>query len=138
MSSSSYRTAFETAQRKAGTSFRFYDARHTFVTRLAENPAVSEERPFANSRAMLALGWSVGMPISVCKPAGTPWRGSNWATKSRFPPIVKKVGHNHLRGPKPAFTEMLRLFLFFRYLELAPRAGFEPATRRLTAVCSTD
>jgi integrase len=43
MSSSSYRTAFETAQQKAGTSFRFYDARHTFVTRLAENSAVSEE-----------------------------------------------------------------------------------------------
>ncbi|HKD65369.1 MAG TPA: hypothetical protein VKB84_00915, partial [Candidatus Binataceae bacterium] len=27
----------------AGVEFRFYDARHTFVTRLAENPAVSEE-----------------------------------------------------------------------------------------------
>jgi integrase len=43
MSPSSYRTAFETARRKAGIRFRFYDARHTFVTRLAENPAVSEE-----------------------------------------------------------------------------------------------
>jgi hypothetical protein len=26
----------------------------------------------------------------------------------------------------------------FLELKLAPRAGFEPATRRLTAVCSTD
>jgi len=43
MSPSSYRTAFLTARRKAGVSFRFYDARHTFVTRLAENPGVSEE-----------------------------------------------------------------------------------------------
>jgi integrase len=43
MSPSSYRTAFETARRKAKIQLRFYDARHTFVTRLAENPVVSEE-----------------------------------------------------------------------------------------------
>jgi integrase len=43
MSPSSYQTAFETARSKARLNFRFYDARHTFVTRLAENPAVSEE-----------------------------------------------------------------------------------------------
>jgi integrase len=43
MSPSSYKTAFETAREKAGIEFRFYDARHTFVTRLAENPGVSEE-----------------------------------------------------------------------------------------------
>jgi integrase len=43
MSPSSYRTAFDTACRKAGIRLRFYDARHTFITRLAENPAVSEE-----------------------------------------------------------------------------------------------
>jgi integrase len=43
MSPSSYVTAFETARHKAGLRYRFYDARHTFVTRLAENPAVSEE-----------------------------------------------------------------------------------------------
>jgi integrase len=43
MSPSSYKTAFETAREKAGLSLRFYDARHSFVTRLAENPAISEE-----------------------------------------------------------------------------------------------
>jgi integrase len=43
MSPSSYKSAFETARRRAQAAFRFYDARHTFVTRLAENPAVSEE-----------------------------------------------------------------------------------------------
>jgi integrase len=43
MSASSYKTAFETARKKAGLRVRFYDARHTFVTRLAENPVVSEE-----------------------------------------------------------------------------------------------
>jgi integrase len=43
MSPSSYRTAFETARRSAGVRLRFYDARHTFITRLAENSSVSEE-----------------------------------------------------------------------------------------------
>jgi integrase len=38
-----YKRAFETARRSAEVSCRFYDARHTFVTRLAENPAVSVE-----------------------------------------------------------------------------------------------
>ncbi len=38
-----YKRAWETARRKAGVTYRLYDARHTFVTRLAENPAVSEE-----------------------------------------------------------------------------------------------
>ena len=42
-SPSSYRTAFETACRRASVRCRFYDARHTFVTRLAENPSISEE-----------------------------------------------------------------------------------------------
>jgi integrase len=39
----SYKTAFNTARHKAGIDYRLYDARHTFVTRLAENPKVSEE-----------------------------------------------------------------------------------------------
>jgi hypothetical protein len=43
MSPSSYRTAFETARKRSGVRCRFYDARHTFITRLAENPAISEE-----------------------------------------------------------------------------------------------
>jgi integrase len=43
MNASSYQSAFETARSNAKVIFRFYDARHTFVTRLAENPAVSEE-----------------------------------------------------------------------------------------------
>ena len=43
MSTYSYKTAFNTARHKAGVDYRLYDARHTFVTRLAENPKVSEE-----------------------------------------------------------------------------------------------
>lgn len=43
MSTYSYKTAFNTARRNAGVDCRLYDTRHTFVTRLAENPKVSEE-----------------------------------------------------------------------------------------------
>ena len=37
------RRAFNTARKTAGVDCRLYDARHTFITRLAENPAISEE-----------------------------------------------------------------------------------------------
>jgi integrase len=43
MGTYSYKRAFDTARRKATVDYRLYDARHTFVTRLAENPRVSEE-----------------------------------------------------------------------------------------------
>lgn len=43
MSPSGCRRAFETARKIAGVQVRLYDARHSFVTRLSENPAVSEE-----------------------------------------------------------------------------------------------
>src|SRR5205823_3334441 len=43
MGTYSYKRAWNTARRKAGSDYRLYDARHTFVTRLAENSAVSEE-----------------------------------------------------------------------------------------------
>ena len=43
MSRASYKRSFDTAQEKARVKYRFYDARHSFVTRLAENPAVSVE-----------------------------------------------------------------------------------------------
>jgi integrase len=39
----SYNRAFNTARKKAEVDYRLYDARHTFITRLAENPRVSEE-----------------------------------------------------------------------------------------------
>jgi hypothetical protein len=39
----SYKTAFESARQKCRITCRFYDASHTFVTRLAENPTVSVE-----------------------------------------------------------------------------------------------
>ncbi len=43
MSTYSYKTAFNTARTAAKVDCRFYDARHSFITRLAENPTISEE-----------------------------------------------------------------------------------------------
>lgn len=43
MGTYSYKCAYQTARTKAGLNYRLYDARHTFVTRLAENPKISEE-----------------------------------------------------------------------------------------------
>ena len=39
----SWKTAWNTACKKAGVKYRWHDNRHTFVSRLAENPNVSEE-----------------------------------------------------------------------------------------------
>lgn len=43
MGTYSYKRAFNTARKMAKVACRLYDARHTFVTRLAENPSISEE-----------------------------------------------------------------------------------------------
>lgn len=43
MSTYSYKTAFNTARETAKIACRFYDARHSFITWLAENPTISEE-----------------------------------------------------------------------------------------------
>ena len=49
MGTYSYKRAYKTACAKAGVDYRLYDARHTFVTRLAENPP-SAKRPSAARR----------------------------------------------------------------------------------------
>jgi integrase len=43
MGTYSYKRAFDTAKEKANVTYRFYDARHSFITKLCENPIVSEE-----------------------------------------------------------------------------------------------
>jgi len=43
MGTHSYKRAYDTARIRASVDYRLYDARHTFVTRLAENPNISEE-----------------------------------------------------------------------------------------------
>jgi integrase len=42
-SRSNYKRSFDTACAKADVDCTFYDARRSFITKLAENPAVSEE-----------------------------------------------------------------------------------------------
>jgi integrase len=39
----SWQRAWRTALQEAGVYYRWHDLRHTFITRLAENPAVSEQ-----------------------------------------------------------------------------------------------
>lgn len=39
----SWKTAWNTARETAGVRYRWHDLRHTFISRLAENPNVSEE-----------------------------------------------------------------------------------------------
>ena len=141
MSASSYRTAFRTARQKAGIRLRFYDARHTFVTRLAENPSVSEEtirqlaghvssrmlsryahiRAQARRDAISSLESSAGARIS---PKSESDGAQKWAQSQDPDRSASELGSEKM--------------MFFQGLTLAPRAGFEPATRRLTAVCSTD
>jgi integrase len=43
MGTYSYKRAFDTARRRAGVNCRLCDAKHSFITRLAENGSVSED-----------------------------------------------------------------------------------------------
>ncbi len=92
MGESSYRTAFETACRKSGIALRFYDARHTFLIRLAENPAVSEEtiRQLAGHVSPRMLSRYAHIRVQARRDAIA---GSKSATKGRFQSIATKMGH---------------------------------------------
>src|SRR5271156_1674435 len=130
MSYSSYRTAFDTARAKAGVNIRFYDARHTFVTRLAENPTVSEETirqlaghvsprmlaRYAHIRAQARRDAIATLEPDVPANHSGPKNGS--PQKS---PQSPANGFNGLaRNDEKA--------LMLATLRVAPRAGFEPAT----------
>jgi integrase len=43
MGTYSYKRSFDTAREKAEVTYRLYDARHSFITKLCENPNISEE-----------------------------------------------------------------------------------------------
>ena len=76
---------------KAGLTLRFYDARHSFVTRLAENPAVSEEtiRQLAGHVSPRMLGRYAHIRAQARRDA--------IATLERQPPfrviILRRMGH---------------------------------------------
>jgi integrase len=49
-----WKKAWSDALRAAGLRYRWHDCRHSFVTRLAENPAVSQKKPSARLPAISA------------------------------------------------------------------------------------
>ncbi len=130
MSQSSYRTAFDTARAKAGVNIRFYDARHTFVTRLAENPAVSEETirqlaghvsprmlaRYAHIRAQARRDAIAALEPNVPADHSGPRSGS-----PQKPPQSPANGSTVLARKDNKAQNI-------SHLGMAPRAGFEPAT----------
>jgi integrase len=143
MSPSSYRTAFATARKRSGVRCRFYDARHTFITRLAENPAISEETirqlaghvsprmlsRYAHIRARARREAIARLEVDADVADSSVEGGSVEAGSPQNPPQSATAASPKDSGPDRKTLLNLRV---------APRAGFEPATRRLTAVCSTD
>jgi hypothetical protein len=136
----SYSRAFETAKRKSGVECRFYDARHTFVTRLAENPAVSVEtiRQLAGHVGEKMLARYAHIRVQARRDAiatlerktesqklslNSEWRAQNWAQSPDG-----KNGLPSRRGEKR---------LKMKDFRLVGVAGFEPATTRTPSVCAT-
>ena len=62
-----------------------------------------------------------------------PWNGPSSKTEKEKTP--HKIPHSRLPKRGRSLHEMSRKPSKIKCLELAPRAGFEPATRRLTADC---
>jgi integrase len=132
MSQSSYKHAFESARRAANVECRFYDARQTFVTRLAENAAVSVEtiRQLAGHVSDRMLGRYAHIRVQTRRDAiATLERGSeteptriqggraqNWAQSSGAGRAV-----SNRNSEKP---------LYLQDFGLVGAAGFEPATTR--------
>jgi len=46
-----WKHSWESAREKAGVECRWHDLRHTFISRLAESPDVSEERALRDSNS---------------------------------------------------------------------------------------
>ena len=63
-----WKHAWETARKRAGVTYRWHDARHTFVSRLAESPYVSEQTIMALaghvSKRMLELAPATLLTLS--------------------------------------------------------------------------
>jgi integrase len=130
MSYSSYRTAFHTARAKAGVNIRFYDARHTFVTRLAENPGVSEEtiRQLAGHVSPRMLARYAHIRVQARRDAiavleldvPTDGSGPRSGSPQKSPQSPANGSAVLARYDEKSFE--------LATLRVAPRAGFEPAT----------
>jgi integrase len=136
----SYSRAFETAKRKSGVECRFYDARHTFVTRLAENPAVSVEtiRQLAGHVSEKMLARYAHIRVQARRDAiatleqktesqspflNSEERAQNWAQSGSE--------HGGMKGMQTRKSLQIKDF------RLVGAAGFEPATTRTPSVCAT-
>ncbi len=139
MSPSNYKSAFATACQKSGVKCRFYDARHTFITRLAENPSISEEtiRQLAGHVNTRMLSRYAHIRVAARR-AAIATLEQQTSENSASPVLPPQNPPQFARRALAPGREIRRKPRVFKGLELAPRAGFEPATRRLTAVCSTD
>jgi integrase len=135
-----YSQAFETAKRKSGVECRFYDARHTFVTRLAENPAVSAEtiRQLAGHVSEKMLARYAHIRVQARRDAIATLERE---TGSRPPfEAVQDKAENwaQLSLEKSAPLEKgIRKESIIEDFNLVGAAGFEPATTRTPSVCAT-
>jgi len=136
----SYKSAFETARRKVAVTCRFYDARHTFVTRLAENATVSVEtiRQLAGHVSDRMLGRYAHIRVQARREA--------IATLERTAKNTDISGYeggraqNWAQSPEPAGGRprgQCTNYLKTKDLLLVGVAGFEPATTRTPSVCAT-
>ena len=136
----SYKSAFDTAQRQSGVVCRFYDARHTFVTRLAENPRVSIEtirqlaghvndRMLARYAHIRAQARREAMATLERRPAAVdPFEnGGGWAQNwAQSPSRQQQPSRRGDANPSKR-----------KDLSMVGVAGFEPATTRTPSVCAT-
>ena len=136
----SYKSAFDTAQRQSGVVCRFYDARHTFVTRLAENPRVSIEtirqlaghvndRMLARYAHIRAQARREAIATLERRPAAAdPFEnGGGWAQNwAQSPNRQQQPSRRGDANPSKR-----------KDLSMVGVAGFEPATTRTPSVCAT-
>lgn len=108
ISMSSYRRAVGTARKKASVECKFYDARHTFITRLAENPKVSEEtiRQLAGHVNPKILGRYAHIRVEARRAAIATLEPSGFKNGKRETP--HKIPHSHHTGRSRSLREMSR------------------------------
>ncbi len=136
----SYKGAFETARRKSGVACRFYDARHTFVTRLAENPNVSVEtiRQLAGHVSDRMLGRYAHIRVQARREAIATLERSIETTHP-FETREKRA-QNWAQSPDSKDglpSRRAEKCLKMKDFKLVGAAGFEPATTRTPSVCAT-
>jgi site-specific recombinase XerD len=135
----SYKPAFDTALRHSGVACRFYDARHTFVTRLAENAGVSIEtiRQLAghvNDR-MLARYAHIRVQArrdAIATLERSPAQAGPFEDRKGWAQNWAQSGDKRSRPIRRRDTNPLKR----QDISLVGVAGFEPATTRTPSVAT--